>query len=339
MLFFNTLLYSLQSTRKHSLFLLCLPAPLKSCVVSECFSTSMDSYEATKAVFSRIQTLDPENASKIMGYLLLQDHGEKEMIRLAFGPDTSLHNLILKAKTHLGIPSNTSPSSFSRSTSFSRTTAAINGFDITNVNPSSPSSCNPWPCTGFSAPAPSYASVVKESSNIGSGSFSSSVALPYSSSHDLIDDFQLQDHLAFLNDSKIDDLFDPPRLELAVSPSAYPESPLHKRSYLAEDASSGLGWKPCLYFARGFCKNGSSCRFLHSDSVDATTANIVGSPSKLNEFEQCQELLRSKAAHQQKLAGGSQFMAGASFPYSKCLNIFMQQQNETRRYVLYSIAV
>lgn len=283
----------------------------------------MDSYEATKAVFSRIQTLDPENASKIMGYLLLQDHGEKEMIRLAFGPDTSLHNLILKAKTHLGISSNASPSSFSRPTSFSRTTP-INGFDIANVNPSSPSSCNPWPSAGFSAPAPSYASVVKESSNIGSGSFSSSAALPYSSStHEPIDDYQLQDHLAFFNDSKIDDLFDP---------SAYAESPLQKRSYLAEDASSGLGWKPCLYFARGFCKNGSSCRFLHSDSVDAT-ANTVGSPSQLNEFEQCQELLRSKAAHQQKLAGGSPFMNGAnSFPYNKCFNILMQQQNETRRY-------
>ncbi|XP_059429782.1 zinc finger CCCH domain-containing protein 22-like isoform X3 [Corylus avellana] len=293
----------------------------------------MDSYEATKVVFSRIQTLDPENASKIMGYLLLQDQGEKEMIRLAFGPDTSLHNLILKTKTHLGIPSNTSPSSFSRpASSFSRSTS-INGFDIANVNPSSPSSCNPWNSTGFSAPAPSYASVVKENSNIGSGSFSPS-ALPYSSGHDIIDDYQLQDHLAFLNDSKIDDLFDPPRLELAVSPSAYPESPLHKRSYLGEDASSGLGWKPCLYFARGFCKNGSSCRFLHSDSVDPT-ANIVGSPSKLNEFEQCQELLRSKAAaHQQKLSGGSQFMTGASFPYNKCLNILMQQQNDqTRRSV------
>ena len=59
----------------------------------------MDSYEATKMVFSRIQNLDPENASKIMGYLLLQDHGDREMIRLAFGPETLLHNLILQAKT------------------------------------------------------------------------------------------------------------------------------------------------------------------------------------------------------------------------------------------------
>lgn len=321
----------------------------------------MDSYEATKVVFSRIQTLDPENASKIMGYLLLQDHGEKELIRLAFGPDANLHNLILKAKTNLGLSSNshpTTPSSLSSSPfnpisrpitnplSSSRMTS--NGFDnIMITNPSSPSSNSAcWPrSTSFSTPSLSYASVVKETSNIGSGSSSSSStsllssALPYntaSSSSELIDhdQYQLQDHLAFLNDSKMDDLYDPS--------AYYAESTLHKRSYLApsmcfgsEDASSGLGWKPCLYFARGFCKNGSTCRFLHSDSVDATTAAAinVGSPSKLNEFEQCQELLRSKAAHQQKLAVASQFMAGASFPYNKCLNFLMQQQNDTQRYI------
>ncbi|KAJ6841391.1 putative zinc finger CCCH domain-containing protein 53 [Iris pallida] len=53
----------------------------------------MDAYEATRVVFSRIQALDPENAAKIMGLLLIQDHGEKEMIRLAFGPETLLHSV------------------------------------------------------------------------------------------------------------------------------------------------------------------------------------------------------------------------------------------------------
>ena len=66
----------------------------------------MDSYEATRVVFSRIQNLDPENASKIMGLLLLQDHGEKELIRLAFGPEALVHSVILKARKELGLPSN-----------------------------------------------------------------------------------------------------------------------------------------------------------------------------------------------------------------------------------------
>ncbi|KAL1197599.1 Zinc finger CCCH domain-containing protein 46 [Cardamine amara subsp. amara] len=63
----------------------------------------MDVYEATRIVLSRIQSLDPTNASKIMGLLLLQDHGEKEMIRLAFGPQNLLHSVIAKAKTELGL--------------------------------------------------------------------------------------------------------------------------------------------------------------------------------------------------------------------------------------------
>ncbi|KAG7530085.1 RNA recognition motif domain [Arabidopsis thaliana x Arabidopsis arenosa] len=61
----------------------------------------MDVYEATRVVLSRIQSLDPANASKIMGLLLLQDHGEKEMIRLAFGPQNLLHSVIAKAKKDL----------------------------------------------------------------------------------------------------------------------------------------------------------------------------------------------------------------------------------------------
>ncbi|AEE80483.1 RNA-binding (RRM/RBD/RNP motifs) family protein [Arabidopsis thaliana] len=61
----------------------------------------MDVYEATRIVLSRIQNLDPANASKIIGLLLLQDHGEKEMIRLAFGPQNLLHSVIAKAKKDL----------------------------------------------------------------------------------------------------------------------------------------------------------------------------------------------------------------------------------------------
>nr|GEV22420.1 zinc finger CCCH domain-containing protein 18 isoform X1 [Tanacetum cinerariifolium] len=65
----------------------------------------MDFSESTKVVYNRIQKLEPENVSKIIGYLLLQDHGEREMIRLALGPDNLIHLLISKAKNHLSLPS------------------------------------------------------------------------------------------------------------------------------------------------------------------------------------------------------------------------------------------
>ncbi|GMI97414.1 hypothetical protein like AT3G51950 [Hibiscus trionum] len=235
----------------------------------------MDSYEATRIVLSRIQSLDPENASKIMGYLLIQDHGEKEMIRLAFGPEAHIHSLILKAKTHLGLSVSNPPT------------------------PSTPLSPSPF----SSSSNLSYASVVNGSSAIANG-------------NGVVDDYQFQDPEGFL---------------------AMHDSLLHRRSFsvpglcfgAADDVNSGIGWKPCLFFARGFCKNGASCRFLHGDCAAADGG------AALNELEQYQELLRSKVLQQQKLASSaSQFMAAgaSSFPYSKSLNLLLQQQNDTHSY-------
>ncbi|XP_039053102.1 zinc finger CCCH domain-containing protein 53-like [Hibiscus syriacus] len=272
----------------------------------------MDLYEATRIMLSRIQSLDPENASKIMGYLLIQDHGEKEMIRLAFGPEAHIHSLILEAKTRLGLSTSNPPTpSTPHSPLFSSKPTPLS-------IPSSPST------TSWSTSIPnsnlSYSSVVNRSSAIANGD-----------DNEFIDNYQFHDHLSFLNDSKPEDLFSP-RLDLAM-----PDSLLHRRSFsvtglcfgAADDVNSGIGWKPCLYFARGFCKNGTSCRFLHEDCVDGGAA-LVGSPSKFNELEQYQELLRSKSFQQQQqnLASASQFMSGTSFPYGKDLNLLLQQQND-----------
>ncbi|KAL3633628.1 hypothetical protein CASFOL_022390 [Castilleja foliolosa] len=71
----------------------------------------MDYSESTKVVFQRIEKLDPKNVSKIIGYLLLKNHGELEMIRLAFGPDTVIQSLIDTVKKELDSlsPKQTSP--------------------------------------------------------------------------------------------------------------------------------------------------------------------------------------------------------------------------------------
>ncbi|KAA8549793.1 hypothetical protein F0562_001477 [Nyssa sinensis] len=352
----------------------------------------MDSYEATKIVFSRIQILDPENASKIMGYILIQDHGEKEMIRLAYGPETLLLALISQAKSCLGLSSNnsstpstpSSPSPFNlisnpnRANPLPQSSPRIvipnNGF---HMNPSSPSS--PWSLSGFSdhrspsshmSPRPSstlsYAAVVNGTSNGASGSFSSlssaSFSVPFctnstcSDPNDEYGNLQVQDQLSFFDDSssKNVDFMDP-----IMSPSGRSDSVafpyrnttsnwvdsgncgdahhhhLHRRScsvsdaFLgggSEDVGTGYGWRPCMYFARGFCKNGNSCKFLHTgfaDSPDASAA-IVGSPSKLDGFD---ELLRMKAIQQQRFAAASQLMAGGPLPYNKCMNFL----NDTQR--------
>ncbi|PSR90169.1 Zinc finger CCCH domain-containing protein [Actinidia chinensis var. chinensis] len=326
----------------------------------------MDSSEATKIVFSRIQSLDPENASKIMGYIFIQDPGEKEMIRLACGPEAMLLSLINTAKTQLGISSNISsapstPSPFnpSRAIPFPQSSPRViipnNGF---HMNPFSPSS--PWSVSGFSdhhhhrsphmSPRPastlSYAAVVNGNSNPATGSFSPSTSPSFShppfysnnTCSDLNDDYNLFDDLPVKNM----DLVDP-----IVSPSGHSDSilfpygnnwadpvnggggnhshihNLHKRSCSVNDAllgsddgDIGFGWRPCMYFAKGFCKNGSTCKFSHGGFADLPDVSL-GSPSKLDGFD---ELLRMKAIQQQRFAAASQLMAGGPFPYNKCIN-------------------
>ncbi|KAK4372062.1 hypothetical protein RND71_007446 [Anisodus tanguticus] len=343
----------------------------------------MDAYEATKIVFQRIQNLDPENASKIMGILLIQDHGEKEMIRLAFGPEALVHLVILKARKELGLSSN-SPSSpstpsspspfgvFSRQNSSSSATSGriLGGISlpsplsITSNNHSSTVSAS-WSTTPSCFSDFQEADLVSPSASTisytaANNSTMNSSAPPFycSGENDLIDEFQLQDQLSFLNDGsptlgpKNPDVYYPQQQQQQqdLASSTNGDSMLfssynwgggggvnglpHRRScsvsdiYLGgDDPSGGLGWKPCLYFARGYCKNGSSCRFLH----DGGPGEEVGSPNKFEMMEHCQELLRSKSAQQQRLATASQLMASSNFPLSpmaanKCINFLQQQQ-------------
>ncbi|KAL2461191.1 RNA-binding (RRM/RBD/RNP motif) family protein [Abeliophyllum distichum] len=347
----------------------------------------MDAYEATKIVFQRIQSLDPENASKIMGILLLQDHGEKEMIRLAFGPESLVHSVILKARKDLGLassntpstPSTPSPSPFSNSFSLSRTNSSSSASSrlLGGVNFPSPLSmpnqsstaASSWANSSFSdfqtqddLISPGSAPVAY---NATSPSAMNSAAPPFYGEVDLIDELHLQDQLAFLNDGspslmpKSPDMFYPQQ-DLASCPSGngggegmlfpsyggaaenWGEDSVnglpHRRSCSAsdiclgpDDLGGGLGWKPCLYFARGYCKNGTSCRFVHGEN-GADGAAMVGSPSKFEMMEQCQELLRSKSVQQQqRLAAATQLMASTNFPYSpvatnRCMNFLLQQQ-------------
>ncbi|KAL0456123.1 UNVERIFIED_CONTAM: Zinc finger CCCH domain-containing protein 53 [Sesamum latifolium] len=351
----------------------------------------MDAYEATKIVFQRIQTLDPQNASKIMGVLLIQDHGEKEMIRLAFGPESLVHSVILKARKELGLassnmpstpPTPSSPSPFSNSLSLSRqnscssssaAAAAASSRLLGGVSLPSPLSIASQSCSWTNSSSFSSSDfqspddlISPSGYNGSSPSTMNSAAAPFYASGevDLIDELQLQDQLSFLNDSspplgpKSSDFFYQQQQDLASSPTgndplmfpSYPTAPWggsaavnglsHRRSCSvsdicmgSDDLSGGFGWKPCLFYARGYCKNGTSCRFLHGEGGGglADGGAVVGSPSKFDMMEQCQDILRSKSTQQQRLAADSQLMATANFPYSplpanKCMNFLLQQQ-------------
>ncbi|KAL5548563.1 hypothetical protein UlMin_003794 [Ulmus minor] len=74
----------------------------------------MELSDSHKIVYNRIQELEPENVRRIIGYIMLQDHSDNEMIRLAAAPDHVLRQAIIKAKVqlpHIAAPSPRSISS------------------------------------------------------------------------------------------------------------------------------------------------------------------------------------------------------------------------------------
>lgn len=73
----------------------------------------MEAFEAAKIVYNRILETESETITrKIIGYIYLQDHADREMIRLAFGPDNLIQTLIQKAKMDLNLSPKPVPSPF-----------------------------------------------------------------------------------------------------------------------------------------------------------------------------------------------------------------------------------
>ncbi|RCV40625.1 hypothetical protein SETIT_9G070200v2 [Setaria italica] len=196
----------------------------------------MDAWEATKVVFDRVRALDPDNASKIMGLLLIQDNSVKDLIRLAFGPEDLLRAVVASAHAELA------------------------------AKPASP----PSPVLG---PGPPWGGVADQAAYDGGA-----------------------------------DAF-------------YPEE---EYSFLLSDDEAGA-WRPCMYFARGFCRNGSSCRFLHGlpeDDAAAAEREMVVMRAKA---------LAAAARPQQLMASAFPFSPSPSPPKGVSLDSLLQQQNEPQR--------
>ncbi|CAL4911866.1 unnamed protein product [Urochloa decumbens] len=215
----------------------------------------MDAWEATKVVFERVRALDPDNASKMMGKLLIQDNSDRELIRLAFGPDHLLHAFVSSARAELPAK----PAS----------------------PPSPPVLSSPWGgCGEYDGGGPSPGGGVDHQSPFGG------------------------------------DAFYPENEYGCWSPA----SGGYRRSLSLSDAEAGA-WRPCVYFARGYCKNGSSCRFLHDDLpvLDDSTAAA----------EQEMAVMRAKALDAERMASAFPF---SSLPRPKgiSLNFLLhhQQQHE-----------
>ncbi|KAG4150168.1 hypothetical protein ERO13_D05G378350v2 [Gossypium hirsutum] len=61
----------------------------------------MEFSDYTQILFNKIKKFEPENVLKIIGYILLQDHGEQEIAQLALCPDKVIREVIYKIKLEL----------------------------------------------------------------------------------------------------------------------------------------------------------------------------------------------------------------------------------------------
>lgn len=233
----------------------------------------MDLSEATRIVFKKIQKLEPENVTKIIGYLLLHDHGDQEMIRLAFGPDKLIHTLINKVKIELG---NVPKSAISVSNFPSFTPKGLE--PISNIPPQFmpclPASPRQFPSPATSRfPGPYWnPQLAPEQPQIQNSDF-----IPYNGCPDSMpEDYGLVNQNQFLN---FEDQLEPVNPGVAGFPT----------TYLIADAAPGGGrvgrrsqsfpefpTKACLYFNKGFCKHGNSCRYLHGHSLPESFNPVFG---------------------------------------------------------------
>ncbi|KAJ3672985.1 hypothetical protein LUZ60_006359 [Juncus effusus] len=71
----------------------------------------MEVTECTKILLNRIEKFEPQNSTKIIGYLLL-NHTHEEIIGYAFGSEKQILSLIQEAKSYLSSPKSVIPPQF-----------------------------------------------------------------------------------------------------------------------------------------------------------------------------------------------------------------------------------
>lgn len=243
----------------------------------------MDFSEYTRIVFNKIKKLEPENATKIIGYLLLQDRGDQEIVRLALGPDQLIHEVIFKAKAELQqLATKSAPSPISPLVN-----PVFNPFSHVSSRPfSSP--------TAFGVTSPFWDPqlAIKHSSDFIPSGCSDSIA-------------ELQNQTQLLG---LEDPIEPANSELSGFSNEYfyPDAAIgNLRASRRFSILPELPRKTCHYFNKGFCKHGSSCRYYHGQVMPESFSQMYGddginedhffSPRSLEKLEmEIVEILKSR---------------------------------------------
>lgn len=207
----------------------------------------MDPSVATEVVIDKISRMEPEHiAKKIIGYMYFLGLTDDQMIRLAMGPESLIHNLIKEAKTaRLLAP------------------APVGSPPISpTINPNSDPSFRLAPFTAvsprpFSSPVPAFRRIE-----------------PYWDPQLAVD--QLPIHNPSFNYMGVED----PIETMKSGPSSFPcpeAAAFNNMSIRFSRNTVDYPVKTCHYFNKGFCKHGNNCRYLHGESFPDNYPLMFGS--------------------------------------------------------------
>ena len=202
----------------------------------------MEISNCTKIILGRLQKLEPENAQRVMGYLLLR-HTQEEMIDYAIGPDSQIHELINEAKMCLASSVNVSASSPTQLHLNHPIPGQYVPFSSTVSRPFSSSSS-----VRVAAPSPLWDAFVASEQQ--QEVVTPNLVLAHPSSVD----FSIEDQPEFASNYVYQDA--------ALACSLGPRSGLRLASGLYE-----YPLKPCHYYYKGYCKNGNNCRYFHGREI------------------------------------------------------------------------
>ncbi|XP_027939325.1 zinc finger CCCH domain-containing protein 18-like isoform X2 [Vigna unguiculata] len=242
----------------------------------------MDISHYTRIVFDKIHKFEPEHARKIIGYLLLQDHGELEMAKLASYPDYFIREVAFQAKREL-LRLSAKPDMLP----ISHMVNPQQGYShLAVMSPRTPTTTN------FQAP-PLYWDP-QPAGNINSDF----MAMNYL---DSVMELQKQTQLCSL-ENRVDAV---KTGTVGVANDYYRDASAANLGGKAGRRFSEYPMKVCHYFNKGFCKHGNNCRFYHGQVApenlsqmygnDANNEDHVISPGSLAQLEsEIIELLRSR---------------------------------------------
>lgn len=221
----------------------------------------MDFSEATRIVYNKIQKLESEHASKIIGFLLLQDHGEDEVIRLANEPESSIISLVSKAKSELGL---------------SLRPATIVPMSVSSV----PISDQPLQYTAFT-PAPSRTFSLQSTIRVPSPFWESQVGgdQPNAQNSDFLPSYFVGEglHVQDSVEDQLDNTLGPEFSNNYYFPEQAMVGNLNIRTSRQTSTAPEYAVKACHYFNKGNCRHGMNCRFFHGQAMQDGYSQLINS--------------------------------------------------------------